>query len=391
KYLTETDFPWLSRLLEEGRRLTGKRRSDFIKRFSEPMPFAAPKSKLSLASDVIIRSLIYEPVERPSPTEIRSRLFRSAAPFLGCTKNPDEFPLGSREYRARIIKVALPELEDEMKCDHLKMLRQLYSDIPDERTVSSLPEEMSPLSLSLLSNSSLIAGHLRRSHHVRINLYGEARRVVRQAKLRGLLCLARKTDFGTALDISGPLSVIHHTRFYGRALSELVPFLSWCNKYQLVASYHSPKSISSLLVLNGDPLLPAPSKPGFDSKVEKRFSEDFLRATRSWDLIREPEPLETVTYKGEKRLIFPDFSAVHRIDHANKWLIEIIGFWTPGYLASKIENIKNLPTQKVILCIDDRLSFENHQLPNMRNIIRFKKKVNANEILGIMESYSRSF
>ena len=63
-----------------------------------------------------------------------------------------------------------------------------------------------------------------------------ARAIVRQAKLGGLLCTAHPlSDGGCALDISGPLALFRSSRAYARALSSIVPLLPWCRRYQLRA------------------------------------------------------------------------------------------------------------------------------------------------------------
>jgi hypothetical protein len=74
---------------------------------------------------------------------------------------------------------------------------------------------------------------------VTVTITGNARDIVRYAKLRGLLCVAStappEVAFGATLEISGPLALFHRTRVYGNALASLVPRVSWCDRFELSA------------------------------------------------------------------------------------------------------------------------------------------------------------
>lgn len=47
--------------------------------------------------------------------------------------------------------------------------------------------------------------------------------------------------------------------------------------------------------------------------------------------IREPEPSD-----AGRHLFLPDFALHPRFDPGRRWFMEIVGFWTPEYLASKL-------------------------------------------------------
>ena len=74
----------------------------------------------------------------------------------------------------------------------------------------------------------------------------------------------------------------------------------------------------------GDPIFPAVEPRRYDSRLEERFARDFRRLAPEWDVVREPEPVPVGS-----TLIFPDFALQHRTDAARRWLLEIVGFWTP--------------------------------------------------------------
>ncbi len=111
--------------------------------------------------------------------------------------------------------------------------------------------------------------------------HGDAHRD-RHAELMGLICQARSGQMvdEVVLEISGPFSLFRHTRLYARALSTLVPRLSWCRSFRLEADCVLGKGdhAGRLVLRPDDPLPPARELPAHDSKVEERFA----RAFASW-------------------------------------------------------------------------------------------------------------
>jgi len=82
--------------------------------------------------------------------------------------------------------------------------------------------------------------------------------------------------------------------------------------------------------------------------VEERFAREFRRLAPVWDVTREPEPIA-----AGGTLIFPDFALRHRSDLAREWLLEIVGFWTPDYVARKLALYRSAGLPNLILCIDE--------------------------------------
>lgn len=387
-YLTPADYPWLGRLIDEVERLVGQRRADANRRLADPMPFDAPKHKLAAAIAQITKELEEAPVGKPPPADLRSTLFGHAASFLRA--GTGGLRIGTSAFRAAAVQAGAPSL-DSFDGDVKRMLVQrLYADIPPERIIASLPAGITPDALAIAANGAMVARHLKRAHEVRIDLHGEVRRVVRQAKLRGLLCTVARTELGARLAISGPLAVIRRTTYYGRALAELVPFLAWCPRYELVAHCVGQSGPYRMKIESGDPLPPAPAKPTFDSQVERRFARDFGKATTSWDLVREPEPVAVPVPDGTTRLVFPDFAAVQRTDPTHRWLIEIVGFWTPRYLASKLDGLRGIGSDRLLLCVDERLALDPDAAADFRAVLRYKGRVPVDEVLRAIEGDGRS-
>jgi hypothetical protein len=113
-----------------------------------------------------------------------------------------------------------------------------------------------------------------------------------------------------------------------------------------------------------------------DSHLEERFAREFRRVAPDWDIVREPEPIPA----GET-LIFPDFALHHRSDPGQRWLLEIVGFWTPDYVARKVALYQKAPVANLILCIDEDRSCSSADLPMGTRVVRFRKRVDPADVL----------
>src|SRR6185369_17688473 len=106
--------------------------------------------------------------------------------------------------------------------------------------------------------------------------------------------------------------------------------------------------IADVTLASGDPVFPAAPPAPFDSRLEQHFARDLARLAPDWDIIREPEPL-----RAGATLIFPDFLLRHRVHPERRALVELIGFWTPQYLAAKLAHLREARLPAFVLCIDD--------------------------------------
>ncbi len=76
----------------------------------------------------------------------------------------------------------------------------------------------------------------------------------------------------------------------------------------------------------------------FDSKIERKFLEQFELFQTGWTIEREPEPIIT----KQKAAFIPDFVLSK---FGNQVIVEIIGFWTKEYLERKISKISDVIQQ----------------------------------------------
>jgi predicted nuclease of restriction endonuclease-like RecB superfamily len=383
-FLGPQDEPWLRVLLDEMARFEGRRWRELAERLAEPLPCLAPHFKRRCATRVLARLWRREQVAAAPPRQIRARLFEAA----GASGAPREEILAAT---ASSFGISPQDLA-----------RSVFADLPGERRMHAPNPIPSAAEAALRTNLAVAQAVIMRSARLELRLQGAVRPIVRLAKLQGLLCHVRENrapDAGGApgsgdsasiggchepvLEISGPFSLFRHTLLYGRALAALLPHLAWCSRFELRASAALRGRIVDITLGSNAPILPAPPPKTFDSRLEERFAHDFERAAPDWHLFREPEPL-----RAGSTIIFPDFLLQHRIHQHRRILLEIVGFWTPEYLARKIARLCEAGIPRIILCIDEDRACEEARIPLGWPLVRFRRRLDAAAVLREVERIS---
>ena len=71
------------------------------------------------------------------------------------------------------------------------------------------------------------------------------------------------------------------------------------------------------------------------------------------------------------------------------WLLEIVGFWTPGYLARKLELLGRAGMERLILCIDaERACGERTELalPRGARAVFFRRRLDVDAVLAVIHA-----
>ena len=364
-YLGPHDYPWLRALLDEYDRFAGKPQRELERRLREPLTPAVPVFRLRRAVRVLDRASREQARPAVKPSTVREAAFTAAASRPGDSS-----------------AAVLADVAETLGVDEHTLRDCLFADLPTERRVAAPPSSLTPLGLALEVNLALAQGLLRTATEVRLELCGNARSVVRLARLRGLLCVVERPADRTAdavISVSGPLALFRKTLVYGRALAALVPGLAWCNRFRLQARCLIDDQTVPIEVRSGDPIFPAKEPRRFDSRLEQGFARDFARAAPDWEVIREPEPIET-----PGALIFPDFVLAHRRDPRRRWLLEIVGFWTEDYLCRKIAGLRAAGVANLIVCVDAARFCGRDELSAFPAVIRFRRKIDPRDVLQII-------
>ncbi len=362
-FLGPQDEPWVGFLLAEMHRFEGKRRRQLAERLAEPMPFEAPHFKRRAASRVLMRLWKPERLRGPRPALLREALFVAAA-----GNSPPDAVVG--------------EVATRFGMDQQALRTALFSDLPGERIVQAPAERPCPRDVVLRTNLAIAQAALTRAASVDLSIVGATRPIVRLAKWRGLLCVVRQNsdDPCPVLEISGPFSLFRHTLIYGRALAELLPHLAWCQRFALHARCALRGRLCDITLDNTAPLFPAQPPRPFDSKLEQRFAHDISKLALDWDVVREPEPLP-----ADGTLIFPDFLLRHRIHPERQAFVEIVGFWTPEYLAKKFHRLKASGINNLIVCVDQDRLCADAPPPAGLPLVPFRQRIDAAAVLREIE------
>lgn len=270
---------------------------------------------------------------------------------------------------------ALARASNELEAPAADVARSMFADRAAARIVSGAPS-LSAADAVEAYNLALVQGLLLRSELVTAHVREHVRAVVRFAKLTGLLCTFALDERGTRLEVSGPLSVLRHTTKYGFALAAFFPAVLATPGFRLQAR----------CVLRGEPIvvridatdriarthaLPKDA----DSKLERALARDVRRLDRGWELLRETDAISI-----GQRLFFPDFTLRK---NGESIVVEVVGFYTPEYLRSKLEALRAAKVRRLIVCIDQSLACDDGEVPG--TVIRFKRKIDAGALLDEAE------
>jgi predicted nuclease of restriction endonuclease-like RecB superfamily len=189
-------------------------------------------------------------------------------------------------------------------------------------------------------------------------------------------CASCSTTRRSSSSISGPFALFRRTLVYGRALASLLPALGWCSRFRLEADCVLAQEPSGLRLRSEDPIFPGDEPRRFDSRVEEaRDARDVARLAPAWNVMREPEAVAAGT-----TLVFPDFALEHRHD-GRRWLVEILGFWSPEYVARKLAGLRAAGVRNLVLCVAEGRNCGEEALPRDARVVRYRRWVDSAAVL----------
>jgi predicted nuclease of restriction endonuclease-like RecB superfamily len=208
---------------------------------------------------------------------------------------------------------------------------------------------------------------------------GDLKTLVRYAKLARLLHeIERLGPSRYRITFTGPASVLRETRRYGVNFARFLPALLACKGWQMSAILQTPwKGRATLSVSEADRFsshLPAPQE--FDSALEASLAEKFGPVHDSWRLIREGEILH-----DRQTTFVPDFTFRH--DDGTEVLLEIVGFWTPQYIAQKREVLRRFRGHRILLAVPQRSIRDGATIGD--NVLVYKTALKLSPLLAALE------
>jgi hypothetical protein len=285
----------------------------------------------------------------------------------------------TQEQRARIIE----SVASELKIAPEAVEESSYGDLETELILEEF-EPPSPLELLQDYNLSLTQTLLFDSTEVTFTSSTGWQKIFYTTKKLGLIYDAFQ-DGGIWVKVDGPASLFKLTRRYGTSIAKLLPVIitspEWTVEAKILWKYTNEVCDFKMESSKHQALLRKPKvlTVSFDSIVEEDFATHFQALATGWLLRREPEPV-----LAGKHVIIPDFSLEKE---GIKVYIEIVGFWTIEYLLRKIEKLKQVDVDMLVL-VNENLACEKLGRLEKRarlGIIYYRDKIQLAPIIHHLE------
>jgi hypothetical protein len=228
-------------------------------------------------------------------------------------------------------------------------------------------------------NVAQLQACLYRAESMTVEAAGDFKTILRYAKLARLLHEIRPLGPSRyRITFSGPASILRDTRSYGVNFARFLPALLACRGWTLSAVTQTPWKTKAMLKLRDKDGFKSHLPPAdeFDSSVEETFAGKFGPERAGWRLIREGE----ILHEGQSVFV-PDF--VFRHTDGTQVLLEIVGFWTPEYLASKRQTLRQFRQHNVLIALPERSVREDAAIGD--NVILYKTALKLQPVLEALE------
>lgn len=272
--------------------------------------------------------------------EVRKALFRARGKLWPPVPGDAELP-----YR---------EAATELQVEPDEVARLLYADRPDAHVLAKAASLDGRLLLERY-NLDLARGVLLQAIRTTLTARGGWRDIFRAVKLARLMYRIEPADrprrgsSAYRIELTGPAApFITRPERYGARLAQVVPALTAAPGWSLRAEVLRDGRLFDFRLDGNDPVGRRRRGRRYDSRWERALAEEFrakIGAERQgWSLRREKTPLSCA---GE--LFLPDFTLRHQ--DGREALVEIVGFWTPEYLETKLRKLRAAGPNNLILVV----------------------------------------
>ena len=281
--------------------------------------------------------------------------------------------------------------------------RRLYADVMSFQPLEAFADDLDAGAFLARYNVAQLQACLYRAQSMTITATQDLKTILRYAKLAGLMHeIVQLKGSGTSsgqpvgtsvgkndtyppyysaycIELSGPVSVLRETRRYGVNFARFLPALLACKGWRMTAVLRTPWNTTTVLtVCDKDGYtshLPPPEE--FDSGLEEAFAEKFGEARDGWRLIREGDILHE-----HQTTFVPDFTFRH--EDGTVVFLEIVGFWTPEYLARRREILSRFRRHRILMAVPQRSLREGAVAGE--NVVIFKTGLTIKSVLAALEA-----
>jgi len=191
---------------------------------------------------------------------------------------------------------------------------------------------------------------------------------------------------GYEAELDGPVSLFRKSQKYGIRMANFLPALPLCDRWDMRAEILDEGSAGDTkeFTLDHTDGLVSHYSTGqrFDSDVERTLARKWERATTEWTLQREDDVFDL----GDEVMI-PDFAIEH--PDGRRAILEIVGFWTPEYLTSKLAKIRQVEADNLVLAVSERLDCSDEDFGDAADrVLWFKTGMHVYDVVELAEEYA---
>jgi len=311
---------------------------------------------------------------RGEAAQLRLKVFSRAAEFFPLVTEPDQiFERSERETKQRIAAEIGKPWEG--------IDSGLYLDVIDRQPMLSFESGIKPEEMLSRYNLAQLQACLYQSQQMTVRASADFAAIVRYAKLAHLLIeVSRIADDAYRIDLNGPASVLHETRRYGVSFARFTSGLVACGGWELEARVTTPwNTQAKLRITAADGYRSHVQSPAeFDSQVEESLAAGWGEARDGGRLVRQAG----ILHEGQTTFV-PDFLLKH--EDGREVFLEIVGFWTPEYLAAKRKTISTFKCHWIVLAIPTRKAKVDGQ---SRGIVVYKTRIDPQAVVHAAEAIS---
>ncbi len=367
-------YPELAeRMLDVYRNGSGRRRSDLhrdIHRILADEP-ECPLRRIEAFCKLLDEQSKYADAGRRTAPKLRQQVFRIAARHHPLVNHADQLFDHSVSSVRNLI-------EKELQKDWFDIQAGLFADIMENHLLETFDGYPDAHALLSRYNVAQVQVTLFRAISMVIDATSDFKRILRSARLAQLMHTISTTNDGIyRIQLDGPASVLRQTRRYGVQMARFLPALICCKGWKLHAVVETRNRWKLSLKLSDQDGLRShlPPESEFDSSIEADFAQKWGNEARDgWTLEREAE----VLYSGQKTFV-PDF--VFRRSDGKSAMLEIIGFWTPEYIAARLETLEIFRETPILLAIHESTSHHFESASPTATIVTYKSTLQVKAVL----------
>jgi predicted nuclease of restriction endonuclease-like RecB superfamily len=289
--------------------------------------------------------------------------------------------------------------------DHAEAVALLYADYPEFHRLAAFPLDYTAAALRADYNLAQAQALLYSATRVTVEAGRDFKHILRYARLARLLHRVERLQGGRLREASkqrrqdspsaspaggyrfvldGPNSVLRRTRAYGVDFARFLAALVRLGDWRLRAEIELRKGWRpfTFTLTSDDGLgtaLGAP--PEFDSDLEAAIARKFGRERGGWQLEREGAVLDV-----GGSLLVPDF--VFRHQDGTEVVLEIVGYWTPEYLADKLRKLSTVRGVNLLVAVPSHLAVRAG--PLLATVLPFKRRLLLRDLLPRLDAFRGS-